>query len=137
MNDALNVKDLAISTIGATQLPGSARVFARVASADPNTHLRQSSHIGSLSPTTVRIAHQPRTAKSGVQRSLLSVDQVLTRLDSSSQPTGIKSKFNIGIQTNISDDVSLEEWRAGLATLLGLVLADDGAIATEIYEGKF
>lgn len=137
MNDTLNVKDLAIATIGATQLPGSARAFARVASADPKVHLRQSSHIGSLSPTTLRISHQPRSAKTGVQRSLLSLDQTLTRLDASSQPTGVKSTFSIALQSNIGDDVSLVEWRVGLATLLGAVLADDAALATELYEGKF
>lgn len=137
MNDTLNVKDLAIATVGATQLPGSARAFARVASADPKIHLRQSSHIGSLSPTTLRIAHQPRSAKSNVQRSLLSLDQVLVRLDSSSQPTGIRSQYSIAFQTTIGNDVTLEEWQAGLATLLGALLENSAALATEIYQAKF
>lgn len=137
MLDTLNVKDLLISAIGATQLPGSARAFARVASADPKVHLRQSSHLGSLSPTTLRISHQPRSAKSSVQRSLIALDQVLVRLDSSSQPTGIRSEFTVAVQTNIGNDVSLAEWKSGLATLLGALLESDGALATEVYEGKF
>lgn len=137
MLDTLNVKDLLISAIGATQLPGSARAFARVASADPKVYLRQSSHLGSLSPTTLRISHQPRSAKSSVQRSLVALDQVLVRLDSSSQPTGIRSEFTVAVQTNIGNDVSLAEWKSGLATLLGALLENDGALATEVYEGKF
>lgn len=137
MNDTLNVKDLAISTVGATQLPGSARAFARIESADAKTHLRSNSSIGSLSPTVIRIAHQPRTAKSDVQRSIVACDQKLTRLDTSSQPTCVEHTFTVALQTNIPSGVSLAEWRAGLATLLGALLESNGALADQVYAGEF
>lgn len=137
MNDTLNVKDLAINTVGATQLPGSARAFARVESADPKIHLRSNSALGSLSPTVIRIAHQPRTNKSDIQRSIVACDQKLVRLDTSSLPTGVESMFTIALQTNIPSGVSLAEWRASLATLLGALLESDGALANQVYAGEF
>lgn len=136
MNDTLSIKSLAISTVGATQLPGSALSFARVASAKQTDHLRSNSAIGSLSPTVLRVAHQPRSAKSDVQRSLISVDQTLTRVDALSNPIG-SVVINIALQTNIPSGVTLAEWRAAAAVLLGSLLATDGELLTAIYNGEY
>lgn len=124
-----------MSTISATQLPGSARSFPRVVSAQ-NDYRRQSAHIGSLSPTVVRIAHQPRTAKSDLQRSLFAVDQTLGRLDASSNPIG-KSTFKVALQCDIPSDVTLAEYRTAMGLLLGALLESNGALVTAIYNGEY
>lgn len=132
MNDTLLVKDLATSTIGATQLPGAARTFARVASSDNKVHLRQSNHLGSLSPTVIRIQHTPRSSKSAVQRSVLALDQTLGRLDA--QSNLLESvKFSIKIQSDIPEGVTEAEWKAALATLLGGLLEADAALAIQFF----
>ncbi len=135
MNDTLTPKDIVFSTIGATQLPGSARSFPRVAS--PNSdYRRMSNHVGSLSPTVIRVSHQPRSSKSTVQRSLFAVDQVLTRLDASSNPIG-KTAFKVAFQADIPVDVTLAEYRAALSILFGALQENDGALLTAIYNAEF
>jgi hypothetical protein len=135
MNDTLTPKDIVFSTIGATQLPGAARSFPRVAS--PNSDYRRlSSHISSLSPTVIRVSHQPRSSKSTIQRSLFAVDQTLTRLDASSNPIS-KTTFKVAFQTDIPSDVTLAEWRAALSILFGALQESDGALLTAMYNGEF
>jgi len=134
MNDTLAVKDLVMSTVGATQLPGAARNFARIVSGD-DSYKRLSAHIGSLSPTTIRVAHQPRKNGLGKQRSLFALDQVLTRLDAQSNPI-LKTDFTVGLQSSIPADVTLAEYRTAVSTLAGALLADDGALITSIYNGE-
>lgn len=137
MNDTLAVKDLVMSTIGATQLPGSARNFPRVASKRATEYLRQSSHISSLSPTVIRVAHNPRSNDAGSkQRSLIAVDQTLTRLDASSNPVSSTS-FKVAFQCDIPSDVTLAEYRTAVSTLLGALLESDGALVTSMYYGEY
>jgi len=132
MNDTVNVKDLALSTVGATQLPGSARAFARIASSIQNQFLRLSSHLGSLSPTIMRIAHQPRKNGIGVQRSLFAIDQTLTRVDAQSNPIS-KNRVTVAFQVTVDEGVTLAEYRTACATLLGALTETDGALITSLY----
>jgi hypothetical protein len=136
MNDTLAVKDLVMSTIGATQLPGSARNFARIASND-SSYRRLSNHINAngLSPTVIRVSHTPRPNGVGVQRSLFAIDQDLTRLDVSSNPVS-KTKFKVAFQCDIPQDVTLAEFRTAVSTLLGALLETDGANVTALYNGE-
>jgi hypothetical protein len=136
MNDTLAVKDLAISTVGATQLPGSARNFARVHSVD-SAYRRVSNHINAngLSPTTIRVAHTPRNNSVTTQRSLIAIDQDLTRLDASSNPIS-KVRFKVAFQADIPEGVALAEYRTACATLFGALLETDGALLTSIYNGE-
>jgi len=134
MNDTLSVKDLSMSTVGATQLPGTARSFPRVASAS-DAYLRLSTHISSLSPTTIRVSHVPRNNGTGKQRSLFAIDQDLTRVDASSNPIS-KTRLTVGFQATIPSDVTLAEYRTAVSTLLGALLESDGALITSIYNGE-
>lgn len=135
MNDTLTPKDYVLSTTGATQLPGAARSFPRVVSSGDD-YRRSSSHISSLSPTVIRVSHQPRSAKSAIQRSLFAVDQTLTRLDVSSNPISTTT-FKVAFQSDIPADVTLAEWRAALSVLFGALLESDAALLTAIYNGEY
>lgn len=136
MNDTLAVKDLVMSTVGATQLPGSARNFPRSISKKSNEWTRSSLHISSLSPTTIRVAHTPRINGGDKQRSLFAVDQVLTRLDASTNPVSTTS-FKVAFQADIPSDVTLTEFRTAVSTLLGALLESDGANITALYNGEY
>jgi len=136
MNDTLSIKALAINTVGATQLPGTALSFPRVASTTSGTHLRQNTAIGSLSPTVLRVAHQPRTTKSPVQRSLIAIDQTLTRVDALSNPIG-EDKITFASQCNISKGVTKAEFRAAAAIHFGAMLATDGELLDAMYNQEF
>lgn len=135
MNDTLPVKDLAMATVGATQLPGTARSFPRTFSSD-GSYKRTSAHIGSLSPTTIRVSHQPRKTTTAKQRSLFALDQTLTRLDASSNPI-LVTDFTVAFQVSIPGDVTLAEYRTAVSTLCGALLESDGALITSLYNGEF
>lgn len=134
MNDTLSIKALAISTVGATQLPGSSLNFARVAAASAGS-IRRNAALGSLNPTDIRVSHQPRSAKTEIQRSLFKIEQTLTRIDALSNPIG-EVKFDIGIQSNIPKGVTLVEWRAGCALVMGALLANDGELLNSMFYGE-
>lgn len=134
MLDTLPVKDLVMSTIGATQLPGTAHNFARVVS-DDSSYKRLSTHISSISPTILRIAHQPRKNGVGNQRSLIAIDQDLTRVDALSNPIS-KTRITVALQSTIPSDVTLAEYRTAVSTLLGALLESDGANVTAMFNGE-
>jgi len=135
MNDTQNVKALSISTIGGTQLPGSALAFPRVASSNSENR-RTNYQIGSLSPTSLGISHRPRSVSSPVQRTLAYIDQKLTRIDAQSNPIG-NTTVRVALQCNIPSDVTLAEFRAAASLLLGFLLETDGANLTALYNGEF
>lgn len=134
MNDTLSIKALAISTVGATQLPGTALSFSRVATST-NQSVRRNAAIGSLNPTDLRVSHQPRSAKTDIQRSLFKAEQTLTRIDALSNPIG-EVKFGIGLQSDIPKGVTLAEWRAACAIVLGALLANDGELLNSMFYGE-
>lgn len=135
MNDTLTPKDLSFSTINAANLPGDARSFPRVASSD-SSHLRRSTHLGSLSPSVLRIAHQPRKNGSGKQRSLLALDQTLTRLDSSNNPVGTV-EFKVAFQCDIPEGVTADEFVAACQTLFGALLSNNAEGLKQILNGEY
>lgn len=137
MEDVLSIKDLAMATIGSTQLPGAARTFNRVVSTDAS-HKRLSNHLNAngLSPSVLRIAHTPRSKTASKQRSLAALDQQLTRLDAASNPVLI-TDLKVALQSDHPADVTLVEYRAAWATLLGAALANDGAMITAMFNGEF
>lgn len=132
MNDTLSIKSLALSTIGATQLPGTAHDYARVASTDYKVHLRQSNHIGSLSPSVLRIQHQPRTTKSDMQRTVIALEQIRNRVDALGNT--IDEEFNaVKFQSDIGRTTTLAEFRADVAELIGALTASDGALIDQLF----
>lgn len=135
MNDTLSVKKILTNTIDAAELDSTVRSFPRVASPTVTDTRRQSLHVGALSPCIFRVAHKVRNKSNSVQNSIMSVRQILTRLDVSSNPIGA-TEFEITLQTKIPADVSLAEWREGLALLLGALLESDAAMATSLYNGE-
>lgn len=125
MNDTLSVKSLSVATLDAANFPGSAELFPRVVGLKQSEFSRTAYPIASLSPTTIRIAHEPSRG-SAPQRSLMSLDQVLTRLDGSSNPTGVVDRFSVALQLTKTDGVTEAEYLAGAYRLLGAALADAG-----------
>lgn len=135
MLDTISAKALITSTLDAANFDAAnTRSFPRVASIDKSER-RQSLHIGSLSPTVLRISHQPRKSDVDVQRSLVAIDQTLTRLDAQSNPIG-STKFKVAIQADIPSDVTLAEFRAAALLLFGFLLETDGAALTSVYNGE-
>lgn len=135
MNDTATPKDYLLTSTSATNLPGSARSFPRVQSTDSQNR-RQSLHISSLSPCVLRIGHQVRKNSTGVQKSICSIDQTLTRLDALSNPIS-STKFSIAVQANIPGDVTLVEFQAAASILLGFLLETNAANLTALYNAEF
>lgn len=111
------------------------RTFPRIASPSLNDTRRQSLHVGALSPCVIRVAHTPRTAKQNVQRSLVSIEQTLGRVDAQSNPIG-STKVSIALQCNIPSDVTLTEFREAFALLVGALLESDAALVTSVYNAE-
>lgn len=132
MNDSHNAKELVISTIGATQLPGAARTFSRVQPKKVTESLRRSTHISSLSPTDIRIAHTPASKVGDVSRSLLAVDQMLQRVDALSNPIA-KDNLTVGLTLTKSTGCSLAEARTAFSVLFGALLENNGALIDAMF----
>lgn len=132
MNDSHNAKELVISTVGATQLPGAARTYARVQSRKVTESLRRSTHISALSPTDIRIAHTPILKTGDVSRSLFAVDQTLQRVDALSNPIA-KDSLTVAFTMTKKEGVSLAEVRAAVSVLFGALLENDGALIDAVY----
>lgn len=135
MDDTQSVKDLDISTLDAANFPGSAKSFARIVSTKVGEAIRRNDGISSLSPTLMRVSHQPRVNGAGLQRSVMAIDQQLTRLDASSNPVSV-TKFSVKFQADIPADVTLAEYQAGVKLLLGTLLGSSGANIDAIFRGE-
>lgn len=135
MNDTLAVKALLSAHLDAADFDSTVRSYPRVASIG-NENKRMSSHLGSLSPTVLAVAHQPRSSSTINQRSLIYVEQTLTRVDALSNPLG-STKVKISLQSNIPSDVTLAEYRAVAMQLLGALLESDAALLNSIYAGEY
>jgi len=135
MNDTLTTHDVVIANVSGAVLSGTARSFPRVAGGT-NEWRRRSTHVSSLSPTDIVVAHQPATAKSPKQRSLFKSEQTLTRVDASSNPIGT-DVFSISTQITRPMGVSLAEFTALLVLHLGALQENSGALATSLYNGEY
>lgn len=135
MNDTLLVKKILTSTIGTSQLDATVRSFPRVASSSYSDQSRQSLHVGTMSPTVLRVAHVLRSNKNAKQRSLFQIKQTLTRLDASSNPIKV-TDFDVAIQTNIPADVTQAEWLEAFALLIGAILDSDAALAKALFNAE-
>lgn len=135
MNDTLSVKEISTSTLDAANFPGTARSFPRVVSQN-SEYLRQSLHIGATSPTVLRVAHQPRSTKSTVQRSLFGIRQTLARLDAQSNPISY-DQFDVNFQTVLPQGVTEAEFLTSAKLCIGALLENDGALLKQIYNGEY
>jgi len=135
MNDVLSVKPILTNQIGSTQLGATALDYNRTIS-PANDYRRINTALGSLSPTIIRISHQPRKVAGDVQRSLFSVDQTLQRVDAQSNPVS-STKTKCAFQSDIPADMTLAEWKAAACILFGALLASDGALLTAMYNGEY
>lgn len=131
MNDTLSIKGLLKQTLDSANF-GVASAFARVASSDIGQKLRRSLMFGSLSPVTLRISHQPITAKRSVQRSLASMDSILTRLDVNDVAIG-EDFCNVALQFSRSKGITESEFVDRLTLLAGALLENDAQLAKELY----
>lgn len=131
MNDTITAHAVVSANITGSVLSGTAVSLARIASPDKQER-RQSTSIGSNSPTVLRVSHQPRKSDSDVQRSLCALDQTLARVDTVGNIIKF-SKFSVALQTNIDSDITLAEWVAGLNLLIGTLTEGDNAVAKQIF----
>jgi hypothetical protein len=123
-----------VLTTSAIALDSTQYAFPRVSSSDKQER-RRNTAISSLSPTTLRISHQPRTAANRVQRSLAAIDQQLTRLDSSSNPVSV-TNGSVAFQSNIPSDMTLAEYRAMCVLLIGFLSENDMANVDAQFNGE-
>lgn len=132
MNDTLTVHKLVAANITGSVVDATARSFPRVSSTNNSEEHRQSLHINSVSPTVIRIAHQPRKSDLDVQRSLCATDQTFARLDAQSNVIST-SKATFGTQTNIPSDVTEAEWLELAYLHIGLLTENSGAVLKAIF----
>lgn len=135
MNDTLSIKELSTSTLDAANFPGTARSFPRVVS-QTSEYLRQSTHVGDLSPCLLRIAHQPRSAKSNVQRSLIGIRQTLARLDAQSNPISY-DQLDVNFQFVKPQGITEAEYLTAAKLLVGALLESDGALLKQMFNGEY
>ena len=135
MVDTITAQKILTNTIDSGELDATVRSFPRTVSPSVNDAKRQSIHLGSLSPTVLRVAHTARSSTNKKQRSLMQIQQQLTRLDALSNPVSVTA-FDIAIQTNIPADVTQAEWLEAFSLLIGALLAGDAALAKALYNGE-
>lgn len=136
MNDTVNLKAILPAQIGASQLEASARAFPRVVGSDPKRYYRRNSAKGSLSPTDLTIAHQPRSKPEGTDNTIASVTQTLQRVDTLSNPVSrddVACKFSM----SFTQGVSLAEFREAAYSLLGFLTEANGANLDALYNKEF
>lgn len=132
MNDTLAIKPIVSAQVTGTVL-GTSRDFSRAFG--PENGIRVNSILGSLNPAVIRISHQPRKSDEGVQRSLASFEQTLTRLDSANNPVRkdvikVKLQFEIPGYATEAEVVSVAEILAGTA------FANTAEFVKQIYRGE-
>jgi hypothetical protein len=132
MDDTLSIKSLDATTLDSANFPGTARSFPRVASSASSEQQRRSLFLGSLSPTTIAIAHTPRKNGVGLQRSVVRFDQSLARVDGDDILTGT-DRQTINIQQNLPVGVTEDEYIALLALAVGALSASNWALARSTY----
>jgi len=134
MTDDINVTPIVPANITGDDI-GSAVAFARIQAANPKESVRQNTSISSVSPTRLRIAHQPITVKSPVKRSLTALDQSLARLDAQSNVISIDS-FSVKLQSENGATVTEAEYLAAWNKLIGYAVAGDNAGLKAMYRGE-
>jgi hypothetical protein len=132
MNDTITAHKLVSANITGSVVDATARSFPRVIGSNSSEALRQSLHIGSMSPSVVRIAHQPRKSDVDVQRTLCALDQTLARLDAQSNVIST-TRASVALQTNIPSDLSLTEWREMVYLLIGTLTESNGAVLDALF----
>lgn len=133
MNDTITVKPITATSINAANL-GTARDFARVASADKNAHTRRNDILGSLNPAYLRIRHgQTKT----VRTVSALVEQHLTRVDAQSNPLS-EIYGQVSFTANVPPTQSEEEFVASCLILFGaLIGTGDCAMLRSLYRGEY
>lgn len=135
MNDSLTVHTLVGAQVTGAVVDATARTFPRVASRSSSDSLRQSLHVGSLSPTIIRIAHQPVKGTSET-RSLFGLKQTLGRVDGTANPIGSDNiQINMTSQLDKSR-VTLAEYRTAVYLWAGALLENNGALIDSQYNGE-
>jgi len=135
MNDTVNAKGLILNQVLTTTLDASARAFPRVASSG-NENRRRSTHIHSLSPSDLTIAHVPRSVKNPVQRTRASLEQTLTRFDALSNPIS-SVKFSVALTMSIPEGVTQAEFLEAYRLLVGFLAESSSANAIALYNGEY
>lgn len=135
MDDTLSVKALDTSTLDSANKPGSAMLFPRVENSVKTGYSRRWLDTSGLSPNVIRISHTPRVNGKGVQKSVVSFERSLARLDADSNPVG-QTYVIIRMQSDIPADVTLDEFKAQAKVAFGAILDSTDAFLTAIYNGE-
>lgn len=123
MDDTVVIKPLVSVTLDTTGIS-----FPRVQSDNQSEHLRRSiTAFDEYSPSVLRIAHQPITAKRNRQRSLIAFDQDFGRVDSSDILIRT-DKLTVALQISKDPGVLSSEALASFNFLVGALTETRGGV---------
>lgn len=132
MNDTVTSNAVVLANITGDDLDATTRSFPRIASKSNSDVLRQSLHVGSTSPTQLRVAHQEIKGTSQT-RSLIGLRQQYARVDGSGNVIATdECHVNVTLQTD-RGRVTLTEAKTVIALLLGTLVANNGAMIDALY----
>lgn len=132
MNDTVTSNAIVLANITGDDLDATSRSFPRIASKSNSDVLRQSLHVGSTSPTQLRVAHQEVKGTSQT-RSLIGLKQQYARVDGLGNVIATdECLVNITIQSD-RGRVTLAETKTVVALLLGTLTASSGAMIDALY----
>lgn len=132
MNHTVTSNAIVLANITGDDLDATSRSFPRIASKSNSDVLRQSLHVGSTSPTQLRVAHQEVKGTSQT-RSLIGLKQQYARVDGLGNVIATdECLVNITIQSD-RGRVTLAETKTVVALLLGTLTASSGAMIDALY----
>lgn len=132
MNDTVTSNAIVLANITGDDLDATPRSFPRIASKSNSDVLRQSLHVGSTSPTQLRVAHQEVKGTSQT-RSLIGLKQQYARVDGLGNVIATdECLVNVTIQSD-RGRVTLAETKTVVALLLGTLTASSGAMIDALY----
>jgi len=134
MTDDINITPIVVANVTGSVI-GTAEAFSRIMSANARESLRSNTRLGASNPSVLRIAHQPITAKSPIQRSLASLDQTLSRVDTSSQVIRVDG-LKVGVTITRDQYTTEQEALDAFLRLAGHLLAGGGAGFRALWQGQ-
>lgn len=130
MDDTITLKKLATNTLAETVVS-----FPRVRS-EGSEAVRRSLQDGALNPNTLRIAHQPISAKRSKQRSLCALDKTFSRVDGLGNVLST-DECTVALQFSRTAGVTDAEFVVQLEKLIGLLVETRNtvsyAVAKQLY----
>jgi hypothetical protein len=138
MNDSLTAKQLVLSGLTAADFTGS-EVFSRIHSPNANSHLRGCTLTptsGDVTKLTLRVSHN--TSDKSLTRSVFALEYEIQRralgaAGNYDQPTGVSTVGVIALRADIPPTLSVTEYNAMAARLIGLLTENNGALLASVF----